>query len=392
MFGVSRLSLKVHHTGLFITTRIALVIEPFTTITRIFSPKCLCGLYPALASSFSAGRISKGITRLKDERPKFLELKSFGTELNVAVIGATGGIGGALADQLGECPSVSNVFSFSRSAPNRAHKKLHWTDLDLIAEHSISGAAVHVKQSVGELHFVIAATGVLHDGFTLTPEKSWSDLNGPSMQLALQVNTIGPALVAKHFLPLLAKNRKTIFAALSARVGSIGNNHLGGWYAYRASKAALNMIIKTLSLELARRNPNAICVGLHPGTVDTPLSKPFQSGVAQRKLFSPRQSARYLLNVLDGLGPQILGTFTLGTAAACRFSRQLAVDCSIVPSATRRASPSSRSAGRLLRRSSPHKFSDHSLPYECCGDPRSARYRLPGYCQIRAVGSGVMTS
>ncbi|NIO42399.1 MAG: SDR family NAD(P)-dependent oxidoreductase, partial [Burkholderiales bacterium] len=90
-----------------------------------------------------------------------------------------------------------------------------------------------------------------------------------------------PGLVAKHFLPLLAENRKTVFAALSARVGSIEDNRLGGWHAYRASKAALNMLIKTLSIELARRNPKAICVGLHPGTVDTALSKPFQSGIPQ---------------------------------------------------------------------------------------------------------------
>jgi len=244
---------------------------------------------------------------LQVEQPKLLELESFGTELNVAVIGASGGIGNALADQLGECPSVSNVYCFSRSAPKRVHNKRHWTNIDLTAEHSIAGAAAHVKRSAGELHLVIVATGVLHDGVTLKPEKSWGDLNGPSMQMAFQVNTIGPALVAKHFLPLLVKNRKAIFAALSARIGSIQDNHLGGWYAYRASKAALNMIIKSLSLELARRNPNAVCVGLHPGTVDTALSKPFQSGVAQRRLFSASQSTRHLLNVLDDLGPQDSG-------------------------------------------------------------------------------------
>ncbi len=191
--------------------------------------------------------------------------------------------------------------------------------MELAAEASISRAAARVKQSVGELHLVIVATGVLHDGFTLQPEKSWSDLNGSSMQTAFQVNTIGPALVAKHFLPLLARNRKTIFAALSARVGSIGDNHLGGWYAYRASKAALNMIIKTLSLELIRRNPNAVCVGLHPGTVDTPLSKPFQSGVAQQKLFSPRQSALHLLNLFDCLGPQDSGNVYAWDASRVPF-------------------------------------------------------------------------
>ena len=102
-----------------------------------------------------------------------------------------------------------------------------------------------------------------------------------------QINAIGPAMVAKHFLPLLSKRRKAVFAALSARVGSIGDNRLGGWHSYRASKAALNMLIKTMSIELARRNPDALIVGLHPGTVDTPLSEPFQRNVADGKLFTP---------------------------------------------------------------------------------------------------------
>jgi NAD(P)-dependent dehydrogenase (short-subunit alcohol dehydrogenase family) len=127
------------------------------------------------------------------------------------------------------------------------------------------------------------------------------------METAFRLNTIGPALVAKHFLPLLAKDRKSVFAAISARVGSIEDNHLGGWYAYRASKAALNMVIKTLSIELARRNTNALCVGLHPGTVDTPLSTPFQSGVPEAKLFSAARSARHLLTVLDNLTPENSG-------------------------------------------------------------------------------------
>ena len=121
------------------------------------------------------------------------------------------------------------------------------------------------------------------------------------METAFRVNTIGPALVAKHFLPLLASDAKSVFAALSARVGSIDDNELGGWYAYRASKAALNMVIKTLSIELARRNPRALCVGLHPGTVDSRLSKPFQGGVPEGKLFQPAAAARALLTVLDGL-------------------------------------------------------------------------------------------
>jgi NAD(P)-dependent dehydrogenase (short-subunit alcohol dehydrogenase family) len=121
------------------------------------------------------------------------------------------------------------------------------------------------------------------------------------------VNAIGPALVAKHFLPLLARGRSTAFAALSARVGSISDNRLGGWYGYRASKAALNMLIKTLSIELARTRPEAVCVALHPGTVDTRLSGPFQRSVAPDQLFTPEVSGRHLLRVLERLVPSDSG-------------------------------------------------------------------------------------
>jgi NAD(P)-dependent dehydrogenase (short-subunit alcohol dehydrogenase family) len=112
---------------------------------------------------------------------------------------------------------------------------------------------------------------------------------------------VGPALVAKHFLPLLPRQGRSVFAALSARVGSIGDNRLGGWHSYRASKAALNMLIKNASIELARTRPDAVIVGLHPGTVDTGLSKPFQRGVAHNKLFTPEYCAERLIAVTDGL-------------------------------------------------------------------------------------------
>ena len=115
------------------------------------------------------------------------------------------------------------------------------------------------------------------------------------------INTFGPGLVAKHFLPKMAREGRTVFAALSARVGSISDNGFGGWHAYRASKAALNMLIRNLAIEQARKNDQSICVGLHPGTVDTRLSAPFQGNVPDKQLFSPEQSAGYLLDVIDGL-------------------------------------------------------------------------------------------
>jgi NAD(P)-dependent dehydrogenase (short-subunit alcohol dehydrogenase family) len=236
-----------------------------------------------------------------------LEPESFGTELNVAVIGASGGIGGALADDLERCQAVSKVFRLSRSSPRSEDRKGAWLHLDLENETSIAEAAAAIERLVGELRLVILATGILHEGDRFQPEKTWRVLTGSTMESAFRVNTIGPALVAKHFLPLLARDRKSVFAALSARVGSIEDNHFGGWYAYRTSKAALNMLIKTLSIELARRNQHALCVGLHPGTVDTALSKPFQGGVTEGKLFSAALSARHLLTVLDNLSPENTG-------------------------------------------------------------------------------------
>lgn len=228
-------------------------------------------------------------------------LKSFNPAMNIAIIGANGGIGNAFCQHIEEIPNVSSLFRLSRSA---VQGHLH---IDLTNEETIAEAARIVRLRAESLDLVIVATGVLNDGGVVKPEKSWKALSSKGMETAFQINTIGPALVAKHFLPLLAKERKSAFAVLSARVGSIEDNGLGGWYAYRASKAALNMTIKTLSIELARRNPMALCVGLHPGTVDTALSAPFQTGVPEAKLFSPSQSAGYLLSVLNTLSAEDTG-------------------------------------------------------------------------------------
>ena len=130
-----------------------------------------------------------------------------------------------------------------------------------------------------------------------------------SMTALFAINAAGPALVAKHLLPLTPKARTSVFAALSARVGSIGDNRLGGWFAYRSSKAALNMLIRTLAIEYRRTRPSGICVALHPGTVNTTLSAPFQAGMLDGKLFTPSRSAAALLSVMDGLGPDANGGF-----------------------------------------------------------------------------------
>ncbi len=177
----------------------------------------------------------------------------------------------------------------------------------MLDEASIADAAERVSRN-GALDLIIVATGLLHRD-DLQPEKTLRDIDGANMLDVLQVNTVAPALVAKHFLPLMRRSGKTVFAALSARVGSIDDNRLGGWISYRASKAALNMVTKTLAIEHARRCPDGIVVSLHPGTVATALSEPFRTRVPPAKLFEPDVSAAHLLRVIDGLTHADTGGF-----------------------------------------------------------------------------------
>ena len=234
-------------------------------------------------------------------------LGSFGSDITAVVVGATGGIGSAFVEALMGFETVSRVLALSRSDPRLDATRATWIPIDIENEDSIQKAAEDIGSLVGELHLVVVASGVLHHGETLQPEKTWRSLSAEALERAFRINAVGPILVAKHFLPLLARKRKSVFAALSARVGSISDNRLGGWHSYRASKAALNMLLKTLSIELMRVNPHALCVALHPGTVDSHLSKPFQANVPNEKLFSPQLAASHLLTVIDGLTPQLSG-------------------------------------------------------------------------------------
>jgi NAD(P)-dependent dehydrogenase (short-subunit alcohol dehydrogenase family) len=216
------------------------------------------------------------------------------------VVGASGGIGAALVATLADEPAFSTVFALSRGLCNDSEmdQRTRLGYINVTDEASITAAAERIASPI---RLIIVATGFLHGGKNLQPEKTFRALDGAALLENFRVNTVGPALVAKHFLPLLAPRGKTVFAALSARVGSIGDNRAGGWHGYRASKAALNMIIKNLAIEMARKYPEMICVGLHPGTVDTGLSRPFQRGVPADKLFTPTFSAARLLAVIDGL-------------------------------------------------------------------------------------------
>jgi NAD(P)-dependent dehydrogenase (short-subunit alcohol dehydrogenase family) len=154
------------------------------------------------------------------------------------------------------------------------------------------------------VRLVFIATGLLHDPVSgLGPEKQMRDLDPERLARLFAVNTIGPALAIKHFAPLLPRTGKSVIAAVSAKVGSIEDNRLGGWYGYRASKAALNQIVKTAAIEIAVRRKEAIVLSMHPGTVDTALSKPFQTNVAEHKLFSPEFAAERMLDALDTASP-----------------------------------------------------------------------------------------
>ncbi len=210
------------------------------------------------------------------------------------IIGASGGLGRAMADRLEASGVHAVVHRLSRSG----------TGLDLLDETTIAAAAALVAAGPPPTR-VIVATGVLHHGFE--PERSYRSLDAGHLLRDYHVNAVGPALAAKHFLPLAPRDRPAVFAALGARVGSIGDNRLGGWHSYRASKAALAMLLRTLSIETGRTHPHLLVAGLHPGTVDTALSAPFQRGVRPEALFDAADAAKRLLEVLDRLGPSDSG-------------------------------------------------------------------------------------
>lgn len=217
---------------------------------------------------------------------------------NIVISGASGAIGRAFVERLCARYPGANVFALSQHA-GQWPETVQYLNVRYDDEDSIQAAAREVQKH-GRPDLVIVANGILHQ-VDIQPEKSLSDLSVEKMTALFQANTIFPALMAKHFLSLLPRDRHAVFAALSARVGSISDNHLGGWYSYRASKAALNMIIRTAAIETRRRCPDAIVVGLHPGTVDSALSDPFQAGVPEGKLFTPQYSVSCLLGVIDGL-------------------------------------------------------------------------------------------
>lgn len=208
------------------------------------------------------------------------------------VIGASGGIGGAVANAIADDGRCGSLISLSRSVDG----------LDVTDESSVAEAAARID---GDLHLVFCATGALTiDGHG--PEKSVKQISPEAMMKQFALNAVGTALVIKHFAPKLARRERGLMAFVSARVGSIGDNRLGGWISYRASKAALNQIVRTASIELARTHPQSVVAALHPGTVATTLTDGYGAG---HERMAPEESAKAMLRVLDGLQPEKTGGF-----------------------------------------------------------------------------------
>ena len=228
-----------------------------------------------------------------------LTLNSFGDNLRVVVIGASGGIGAGFIRHFQDIDAVTEIYALSRTGAGPRGAKIKSLTYDFTDEDNIKAGA-EVLRETGKFDIIIVATGLLQ-GEGIAPEKNLRALDLEAFAKSFAVNAAGPAMSAKHLLPLLHRDRKTVFAALSARVGSISDNRIGGWYAYRAAKAALNMLLKTISIEHARRFDQSIIAGLHPGTVDTSLSAPFQGNVPKGKLFTPEFSTGQMIKVLDGL-------------------------------------------------------------------------------------------
>jgi NAD(P)-dependent dehydrogenase (short-subunit alcohol dehydrogenase family) len=225
--------------------------------------------------------------------------------MKIVIVGGSGGIGQAFVDNLAMRPGVETVTgTYSRNAPTFSHPRVVWQRLDITDESAIRIWA----ETMDDIDWLINAAGMLHQP-DQGPEKSIQQLNSAFFLKNMAVNALPSLLLAKHSQALFRHRRPAIFATVSAKVGSIEDNRLGGWFSYRASKAALNMGLKTLAIEWRRTLPNVTVAALHPGTTDTALSQPFQKNVPKAQLFTPDQSVRYMLKVLDGLTPAVTGRF-----------------------------------------------------------------------------------
>lgn len=246
-------------------------------------------------------------------------LSEFESPYVAMIQGASRGIGLEMVRQLLADDGVESVVATSRH-PEKSdglqallddhRSRLHLVAMDVTDESSVERAAGEVESLVGELDFLFNVAGLLHDDVGgMAPEKSLRDVDPDDLHRSFGVNAIGPLLVAKHFWRMFRHERRSVIANMSARVGSIGDNRKGGWYGYRASKAAQNQFTRTMAIELGRKTSETICVALHPGTVDTELSEPFQTHVPEEQLFTVEESVEYLFSVVDDLEMEDSGEF-----------------------------------------------------------------------------------
>ena len=226
---------------------------------------------------------------------------------NALIVGANRGIGLGFVRSLLQQENIAKIYATyrQRATADRLFEleaefgdRLESLQVDVTVESDIAAVAAHIQKSSKRLHLAIYCVGVLHEG-DLTPEKSLRQINPQNLLYSFQVNSIGAVLLAKQLMPLFKKGETSIFASISAKVGSIGDNRLGGWYGYRASKAALNMFLKTTAIEYSRRCPQTIVLALHPGTTDTRLSQPFQKNVPPDKLFAVEHTVNLLSKVIQ---------------------------------------------------------------------------------------------
>ncbi len=232
--------------------------------------------------------------------------------------GASRGIGLALVGALIDSDRFSTIVACCRnpaaSEPLRALAgqspgRVRVLSLDVTRPDSVTAAAARIGRWGLKPALVLNVSGLLHDGTAVRPERRLEEIDPVAMERVFAVNALGPAIMLREFLPLMSRDGRSVMAMLSARVGSISDNRLGGWYAYRASKAALNQLVKSASIEAARRFPGVVLAALHPGTTDTDLSAPFQARVPEGKLFSPTYVANRLLDVINTLEADDSGHF-----------------------------------------------------------------------------------
>ncbi|XP_026395249.1 uncharacterized protein LOC113290001 isoform X1 [Papaver somniferum] len=259
-------------------------------------------------------------------RASFFCSSSTSSDSGISMVqGASRGIGLEFVRQLLEKQEKGHVVATCRNPDgatsllelkNKFPERLNILQLDVTDESTIEASAKSVQERYGSLNLLINTTGVLSVPNVLQPETTLSKVEKASLLLAYEVNAVGPILVIKHMWPLLKKGGGSgterdvaVVASLSARVGSIGDNRLGGWHSYRASKTALNQLTKTVSVEFGRKKDPIACILLHPGTVDTDLSKPFQRNVAEGKLFTKEFSVQKLLGIINSVKPSDNGKF-----------------------------------------------------------------------------------